>query len=212
LNFNSLVEKSMTQGSSVPRTQTVAPDFAGKAVVDVMAIDTSAANLSKASSKRIMAEIKQAASSRREGIHIFPAPDILNYWRALIDGPSGSPFEGGVFLLNVIIPENYPFSAPQIVFETPIYHCNVSDSGKICLDVLQHAWDPSLSVMKALEAVRAMMTSPDTNNALRQWIAELTMAYQNSNGSDMRYWEKAQESTRQNAALSVEDWKKKWQC
>jgi len=218
-NFSSIAEKTMTSGSSVPRTQIVAPDFASKAVVDVWAIDTSADTLSKESAKRIMCEIKQVANSSAniwlhsgEGIHIFPSPDTLNFWRALIEGPAGSPFEGGVFLLNVIIPDDYPFKAPQIVFETPVYHCNVTDSGKICLDVLQDRWNPSLSVPKALEAIRSMLINPDTSDSLRQWIAELTMAYQKSNGSDRRYWEKAQESTRQHAALPVEHWKKKWQC
>mmetsp|Transcript_52475 Transcript_52475/g.94055 ORF Transcript_52475/g.94055 Transcript_52475/m.94055 type:complete len:546 (-) Transcript_52475:88-1725(-) len=214
VNFSSILEKTLTSGSSVPRAQALASDFTSKAVVDVTAIDTSALqNLSTAATKRIMSEIKQVAnSSAGEGVHIFPSPDTLNFWRALIEGPAGSPFEGGVFLLNVIIPDSYPFSAPQIVFETPVYHCNVSDSGKICLDLLQDRWNPSLTVPKALEAVRVMLSSPDTNDALRQWIAELTIAYQNSNGADTRYLDKAQESTSQHAALSVEDWKKKWKC
>merc|ERR1712159_225085 len=141
-----------------------------------------------------MMELKQVASGTDkvwmhsgEGIHVFPSPDAINFWRVLIEGPSGSPFEGGVFALHAIMPSDYPFSPPQITFETPVYHCNVSDSGKICLDILQDKWNPGLSVPKCLEAIRIMLKQPDTDNSLRQWIAELTLAYISSNGADTRY-------------------------
>ena len=52
--------------------------------------------------------------------------------------------------------------------QTAIYHCNVSDSGQICLDILHEKWNPTLTVPKALEAVRILLASPDTDNALRQ--------------------------------------------
>merc|ERR1711934_1004628 len=84
----------------------------------------------------------------------------LQFWRALIEGPPGSPFEGGVFALNVVVPDNYPFQAPRISFETPIYHCNVNDSGKICLSLIQEDWNPALSIPKSLEAIRMMMKNP----------------------------------------------------
>lgn len=167
-------------------------------------------------------ELKQVASGAAsvwmhsgEGVHIFPAPDNLSFWRALIEGPPGSPFEGGVFALNVIVPDKYPFSAPRITFETPIYHCNMNDSGKICLNILMDAWSPSLSVPKCLEAVRILMKNPDTDNALRQWIADLTIAYFKYNGTDTpdtRYFDKARESTNRNASMTVEEWKQKWGC
>merc|ERR1719263_2222580 len=91
-----------------------------------------------------MMELKQVASGADgiwmhsgEGVHVFPAPDDVSFWRVLIEGPQDSPFVGGVFALNVVVPQDYPFSAPKITFETPIYHCNVSDTGKICLNILR---------------------------------------------------------------------------
>ena len=36
-----------------------------------------------------------------EGVHVFPSESDLTFWRALIEGPPGSPFEGGVFSLTV---------------------------------------------------------------------------------------------------------------
>merc|ERR1712151_831465 len=221
VDFGIISEKSLTHSSAVQRAQTLAPDLTDKTVADVSRIPDQATStsLSSATAKRVLQEIKQLASHSDkiwmhfgEGVHVFPAPDSINFWRALIEGPQDSPFEGGVFLLNVVIPDSYPFRAPQITFETPIYHCNVNDSGKICLAMIQEEWNPSLSVPKALEAIRMMLKSPDTDNSLRQWIAELTIAHQKSNGADGRYVEKARESTQQHASRSVEEWKQSWGC
>jgi len=223
VDFTSIVEKTMTRGTAVQRAPILAPDFAKKKVVNVASLDQGSMSVpsggSAASIKRVMMELNQVASGNEkiwmhsgEGIHVFPSPDTLNFWRVLIEGPVGSPFEGGVFALNAIMPDEYPFKPPQITFETPIYHCNVSDSGKICLEILQDRWNPSLSVPKCLEAIRMMMKEPDPNDALRQWIAELTLAYKKSNGADTRYVEKAAECTQNDASMSIADWKAKWGC
>jgi len=221
VDFGVISEKSLTHSSAVQRAPTLAPVLTDKTVANVSRIpdQATASSLSSATAKRVLHEIKQLASlsdkiwlHSGEGVHVFPAPDSINFWRALIEGPQGSPFEGGVFLLNVVIPDTYPFRAPQITFETPVYHCNVSDSGKICLAMIQDGWNPSLSVPKALEAIRMMLKSPDTDNSLRQWIAELTIAHQKSNGADARYVEKARENTVHHAACTVEEWKQKWGC
>merc|ERR1719463_1019401 len=194
----------MTRGTAVQRAPTLAPDFATKKVVTVASLDQSSvpssSGFSAASIKRVMMELNQVASGSEkvwmhsgEGIHVFPSPDAINFWRVLIEGPPGSPFEGGVFALNVIIPSDYPFKPPQVTFETPVYHCNVNDSGKICIDIMYDKWNPSLSVPKCLEAIRIMLKEPDTDGALRQWIAELTLACKKSNGMDTRYFDKASE-------------------
>jgi len=225
-DFGSICEKTMTNGAAVTRAPVLAADLATKAVVDVASINqnsVSATAMSSASSKRLLMELQKVASGSSgvwmhsgEGVHIFPAPDNLQFWRVLIEGPTDSPFEGGVFALNVVIPDNYPFHAPRITFETPIYHCNVNDSGKICLNILQEHWNPQLSVPKCLEAIRTLMKNPDTDNALRQWIADVTIAHYKWHGTDTpdtRYFDEATERTRKDAGMmTVADWKQKWGC
>merc|ERR1712196_187542 len=132
--------------------------------------------------------------------------------RALIEAPATSVFEGGVFALNVRVPSEYPFKPPNISFGEAVipYHCNVSESGAICLNILQGGWSPQLSIPKALESIRMMLKNPDTDNALRQWIAELTIAHQQSGGADVRYEAAARAATQRDASRTVAEWRDAW--
>lgn len=42
-----------------------------------------------------------------------------------IQGPSETPYEGGVFQLAFSVPEQYPLQPPQVRFLTKIFHPNV---------------------------------------------------------------------------------------
>ncbi|CAJ1374959.1 unnamed protein product [Effrenium voratum] len=209
-HFQSIKERDITQGSHVPRVQDAKQEHLAKAkVVSMAEVDQcSKGNLGSGAIKRVLQELKKCTEVAA-GIHIFPSEDI-SFWRALMEGPAGTPFEGGVFALDVFIPSDYPFRAPNISFKTPIYHCNVSANGKLCLDILRESWHPSLTVAKCLEKIREMVAQPNTDDALRQWIAELTLVHQRTNGADTRYFDNARESTRKDASLSVEGWKAQW--
>ena len=77
-----------------------------------------------------------------------PVGEDLWNWQATITGPPNSPYQGGVFYLNINFPQDYPFKPPQISFKTQIYHPNINNEGCICLDILQHKWTPALTISK----------------------------------------------------------------
>ena len=62
------------------------------------------------------------------------------HWQATIMGPSDSPYQGGVFFLNIHFPTDYPFKPPKCTFTTRIYHPNINSNGSICLDILKDQW------------------------------------------------------------------------
>ena len=58
-----------------------------------------------------------------------------------IKGPIDSPYEGGVFSVDIQIPSSYPFEPPKMKFITKIWHPNISSqTGAICLDILKDQW------------------------------------------------------------------------
>lgn len=55
---------------------------------------------------------------------------------------SGSHVLGGVFKLELFLPDDYPMTPPKIRFLTKIFHPNVDKLGRICLDVLKSMSSP----------------------------------------------------------------------
>ena len=100
-----------------------------------------------------------------------PIDDDLFHWRGSIIGPDETPYKDGVFELDIQFPPDYPFKAPVVRFTTPIYHCNVSERGFICLDILKNNWSPVLTVNKVLLSICSLLSDPNPDDPLRVDIA-----------------------------------------
>ncbi|XP_067324225.1 ubiquitin-conjugating enzyme E2 T isoform X2 [Anolis sagrei] len=115
----------------------------------------------------------QRASRLKRELHLLttePPPEIL--------GSANTPYEKGLFDLEVIVPERYPFEPPKMRFLTPIYHPNIDSSGRICLDVLKlppkGAWRPSLNIATLLTSVQLLMNEPNPDDPL---MADISSEY-----------------------------------
>lgn len=63
-----------------------------------------------------------------------------------IAGPRDTPYEGGVFDAELLLPEDYPMNAPKVLFSTKIFHPNIDKLGRVCLDILKNNWTPVLQI------------------------------------------------------------------
>lgn len=72
-----------------------------------------------------------------DGITAHPSEDNARYFLVSIKGPSDSAYDGGIFNLELFLPDDYPMTAPKVRFTTKLYHPNVDKLGRICLDILK---------------------------------------------------------------------------
>ena len=85
---------------------------------------------------------------------------------------TGSPYNGGVFFLDIHYPNDYPFKPPKVTFRTRIYHCNINSSGQICLDILKDQWSPALTISKVLLSICSLLTDANPHDPLVGSIAQ----------------------------------------
>ncbi|KAH9622428.1 hypothetical protein KSS87_001728 [Heliosperma pusillum] len=96
----------------------------------------------------------------------------MRYFNVMILGPSQSPYEGGVFKLELFLPEEYPMAAPKVRFLTKIYHPNIDKLGRICLDILKDKWSPALQIRTVLLSIQALLSAPNPDDPLSENIAK----------------------------------------
>ena len=121
--------------------------------------------------KRIAIELQEMKTKAPEGTFFIKKHESDNFICA-IQGPKGTPYENGFFRLDVRFPNDYPFSAPQLSFITPILHPNISGQ-TICLDILGETWKPTMTLGKLLVSIRSLLNEPNFSSPLNSDAASL---------------------------------------
>tara|TARA_B100001063_G_scaffold247009_1_gene289313 strand:- start:2263 stop:2715 length:453 start_codon:yes stop_codon:yes gene_type:complete len=131
-----------------------------------------------ASAKRIKKELENLKTDPPVNCSAGPDDDDdIFKWTATLMGPSASPYQGGIFYLNIVFPQNYPFKPPKITFATKVYHPNINSSGGICLDVLKDQWSPALTIDKILLSICSLLEDPNPDDPL---VPDIANQYKNN--------------------------------
>jgi ubiquitin-protein ligase len=123
--------------------------------------------------RRIMSEMKFISSNRNSHISIFPCKDDLTFWSVILNGPETSVYEGGTFLLYIKYGDQYPASPPEFRFLTPIYHCNISSTGRICHSILGQFYSSDTKIKKILDCIYGLLLTPEPNDPLDSNVAAM---------------------------------------
>ena len=100
-------------------------------------------------------------------------PEKGNYykWRATLLGPMDTPYNGGMFLLEILFPQDYPNSHPMVYFLTPIYHLNVNShkaDNLAHLGIVTYStvnwWKPEYTIRKVLTDLYAIFYWPNPDS------------------------------------------------
>lgn len=148
-------------------------------------------------STRLKRELQLLSTEPPPGISCWQTEGQIDDLRAQIVGGANTPYEGGLFSLEIKVPERYPFEPPKMRFLTPIYHPNIDNAGRICLDALKlppkGAWKPSLNIATVLSSIQLLMVEPNPDDPL---MADISSEYKYNK---QVYLEKAKRWTEKHA-------------
>ncbi|KAF2268257.1 ubiquitin-conjugating enzyme [Lojkania enalia] len=123
-------------------------------------------------SQRLQKELMDIMMKPTDGVTAFPDDENMTKWTATIAGPDETPYAGLVFKLSMEFANTYPYTAPSVLFKTPIYHPNVDFSGRICLDILKDKWSATFSISSVLLSLQSLLGEPNNASPLNGQAAE----------------------------------------
>ena len=118
--------------------------------------------------KRIQRQLKDILHSKdlfECGITLETVNENFLDLRAEIIGPPDTPYERGKFILQLKVPESFPFKPIGVKFLTKVWHPNVSSvTGAICLNILKEDWVPCISLRIVLISLQALLSAAEPDN------------------------------------------------
>ncbi|XP_057302105.1 ubiquitin-conjugating enzyme E2-22 kDa-like [Hydractinia symbiolongicarpus] len=132
--------------------------------------------MSNIATARIQREFKEVVRSEevsKNNIRLELIDGSFSKLKGEIMGPPDTPYEGGKFNLDIVIPETYPFNPPKVKFITKIWHPNVSSvTGAICLDILKDQWAAAMTLRTVLLSIQALLASPEPDDPQDAVVAQ----------------------------------------
>jgi len=129
-------------------------------------------NIAVSRIKREFKEVIRTEEAQKNNIKLELVDDTYTKLRGEIAGPPDTPYEGGRYILDIEIPETYPFNPPKVKFATRVWHPNVSSAtGAICLDILKDQWAAAMSLRTVLISIQALLASPEPSDPQDEVVA-----------------------------------------
>ncbi|MHA1268518.1 MAG: ubiquitin-conjugating enzyme E2 [Candidatus Helarchaeota archaeon] len=102
-----------------------------------------------------------------------PRKKSIDHLAICLVGPKGTPYENGLFKLEIKFPPEYPRKPPFVRMHTPIWHPNFwpkpqeyKGQRNICLALVDPSlvgkkggWSPSKTVITVIQAITAMLNT-----------------------------------------------------
>lgn len=120
---------------------------------------------------RIRRDIRvvQQDELHKMGIHIEKINDFNV--RALIIGPSETPYEDGFYFFDIHFNDTYPFKPPHVVFKSNLdkirFHPNLYINGKVCISILNTWSGPQWTSCQSLKSVLLSLQTIFDNDPLK---------------------------------------------
>lgn len=123
---------------------------------------------------RLRKELVKLQKDPPPGVIAEPDESNILKWHYAVRGPSGTAFEGGVYIGKLVFPSEYPMKPPGIMMLTPSGRFKVNT--RLCLsmsDFHPESWNPMWSVATIIQGVQSFMASDElTTGGLKSPASE----------------------------------------
>ncbi|KAI9432182.1 ubiquitin-conjugating enzyme/RWD-like protein [Lactarius indigo] len=126
-----------------------------------------------AAMRRLMRELKELRTSPPEGIRVQISEESVLDVVGIVEGPEGTPYQGGYFRVKFDFTEEFPAAPPKCRFITKIFHPNVSGAGEICVNTLKKDWKSSYGIGHILVTIKCLLIYPNPDSALDEEAGKL---------------------------------------
>ncbi|KAL0222041.1 hypothetical protein RCL1_001895 [Eukaryota sp. TZLM3-RCL] len=124
--------------------------------------------------QRVLREIRQLQTNPPPDVS-FVSNDHITSILAEIKGPKSTPFEDRFYSVRLRFPSDFPRSPPTAVFETPIFHPNISPTGDVCVNTLKRDWNSETSISHVFQVIVCLLIEPYPESALNEVAARLAI-------------------------------------
>ncbi|KAI3856402.1 hypothetical protein MKX03_034484 [Papaver bracteatum] len=124
-------------------------------------------SLSPLSTTQIMKEWRILEKNLPDSIFVRVYEGRVDLLRAVIIGPTGTPYHDGLFFFDIQVPSNYPASPPQVYYRSFGHRLNPNlyANGYVCLSLLNtwnglisQKWNPSQStILQVLVSIQGLV-------------------------------------------------------
>ncbi|ELU16979.1 hypothetical protein CAPTEDRAFT_224111 [Capitella teleta] len=140
----------------------------------------------------IRKELKLLKTSLPQGISVRGFEDRMDLFSVMIEGPSHTPYEDGLFIFDVQLGSDYPESPPSvhyISFCTERLNPNLYEEGKVCVSLLgtwtgrgTEVWSSKSSLLQVIISIQGLIlvSEPYYNEAGYEKQRGCQQAHENS--------------------------------
>ena len=103
-----------------------------------------------------------------------PSEDNLYHWRGFIYPKEDSLYFGTTLSFKMDFTNDYPNKPPLVIFPPGIlFHPNVYEDGKICVDILQDKWTAQFDVRAIILSLILLLNEPNPDSPANKQAAVL---------------------------------------
>lgn len=103
---------------------------------------------------------------------VVPDPNNIMFFNLFIK-PYDGLYKDAEFKFSVTITPQYPYEAPKVLCDTPIFHPNIDTEGHVCLNILRGDWMPVLNLGSVVFGIVTLFLEPNPDDPLNKEAARL---------------------------------------